>query len=73
MSRRRKQGGTRSEQEYPNRNRGREIVEHLRRASGGDRQMTTEEVMRLTRGEDWGTGCLEEDSMNSDSGSNLVD
>jgi AbrB family looped-hinge helix DNA binding protein len=42
------------------RNRGREIVEHLRRASGGDIKMSTEEIMRLTRGEDWGTGTLEE-------------
>jgi len=41
--------------------RGREIVEHLRRASGGDIKMSTEEIMRLTRGEDWGTGRLEED------------
>ncbi len=42
------------------RNRGQEIVRHLRRARGGDIRMTTEEVMRLTRGEDWGTGRLEE-------------
>jgi AbrB family looped-hinge helix DNA binding protein len=42
------------------RTRGREIVEHLRRASGGDIKMSTEEIMRLTRGEDWGTGHLEE-------------
>jgi AbrB family looped-hinge helix DNA binding protein len=43
------------------RGRGREIVEHLRRAgAGGKYKMTTEEVMRLTRGEDWGTGHLEE-------------
>jgi AbrB family looped-hinge helix DNA binding protein len=42
------------------RNRGREIVNHLRRASGGDIKMSTEEIMRLTRGEDWGTGRLEE-------------
>lgn len=41
--------------------RGREIVEHLRQASGGDIKMSTEEIMRLTRGEDWGTGRLEED------------
>jgi AbrB family looped-hinge helix DNA binding protein len=40
--------------------RGRAIVEHLQRASGGKYRMTTEEVMRLTRGEDWGTGHLEE-------------
>jgi AbrB family looped-hinge helix DNA binding protein len=43
------------------RNRGREIVEHLRRpGAGGDIKMSTEEIMRLTRGEDWGTGRLEE-------------
>ncbi|HVD86272.1 MAG TPA: AbrB/MazE/SpoVT family DNA-binding domain-containing protein [Solirubrobacterales bacterium] len=42
------------------RTRGQEIVEHLRRASGGDVKMSTEEIMRLTRGEDWGTGRLEE-------------
>ncbi|MGN6557286.1 MAG: AbrB/MazE/SpoVT family DNA-binding domain-containing protein [Solirubrobacterales bacterium] len=41
-------------------NRGREIVEHLKRASGGDIKMSTDEIMRLTRGEDWGTGALEE-------------
>jgi AbrB family looped-hinge helix DNA binding protein len=41
-------------------NRGKEIVEHLRKAGGGAHRMTTEEVMRLTRGEDWGTGRLEE-------------
>lgn len=42
-------------------NRGREIAEHLRNAQGGDIPMSTEEIMRLTRGEDWGTGRLEED------------
>lgn len=42
------------------RNRGKEIVEHLRRASGGTNRLTTEEIMRMTRGEDWGTGHLEE-------------
>jgi len=41
-------------------NRGQEIVEHLRRASGGTNRLTTEEIMRMTRGEDWGTGSLEE-------------
>jgi AbrB family looped-hinge helix DNA binding protein len=40
--------------------RGRQIVEHLQRSGGGKYRMTTEEVMRLTRGEDWGTGHLEE-------------
>lgn len=41
-------------------NRGREIVERLRRASGGKYRLSTEEIMRMTRGEDWGTGHLEE-------------
>jgi AbrB family looped-hinge helix DNA binding protein len=41
-------------------NRGREIVDHLRRASGGNYKLSTEEIMRLTRGEDWGIGRLEE-------------
>ena len=41
-------------------NRGKEIVDHLKRASGGDIKRSTEEIMRLTRGEDWGTGHLEE-------------
>lgn len=41
--------------------RGREIVEHLREAGRQSNfTMTTEEIMRLTRGEDWGTGRLEE-------------
>jgi len=43
------------------RNRGREIVERLRNASGGDIDLSTEEIMRMTRGENWGTGHLEED------------
>lgn len=42
------------------RDRGKEIVEHLRRASGGTNRLTTDEIMRMTRGEDWGTGSLEE-------------
>ena len=42
------------------RTRGKEIVDHLRQASGGDIKMSTEEIMRLTRGEDWGTERLEE-------------
>jgi antitoxin PrlF len=33
-------------------NRGDQIVEHLRRANGGDIPMSTDEIMRLTRGED---------------------
>lgn len=40
--------------------RGREIVDRLRKASGGDIHLSTEEIMRMTRGEDWGTGHLEE-------------
>ena len=39
--------------------RGAELIAHLREA-GKNYTMTTEEVMRLTRGEDWGTGRLEE-------------
>ena len=46
-------------------NRGRKIVEHLRRASGGTNRLSTEEIMRMTRGEDWGTGALEEGDGNS--------
>jgi antitoxin PrlF len=42
-------------------NRGRAIVERLENASGGDIDLSTEEIMRMTRGEDWGTGHLEED------------
>jgi AbrB family looped-hinge helix DNA binding protein len=41
-------------------NRGREIVDRLRNASGGKYRLSTEEIMRMTRGEDWGTGHLEE-------------
>jgi AbrB family looped-hinge helix DNA binding protein len=41
-------------------NRGKEIVDHLRNARGGSKRLTTEEIMRMTRGEDWGTGSLEE-------------
>jgi AbrB family looped-hinge helix DNA binding protein len=47
------------------RDRGREIVGRLRRASGGDIPLSTDEIMRLTRGEDWGTGHLEEDEGHS--------
>jgi AbrB family looped-hinge helix DNA binding protein len=36
------------------RSRGDEIVERLQKAAGGDIPMSTEEIMRLTRGEDWG-------------------
>lgn len=43
------------------RRRGEEVVRHLREAGRrGNFTMTTEEIMRLTRGEDWGTGRLEE-------------
>lgn len=42
------------------RTRGQEIVDRLRSASGGDIEMSTEEIMRLTRGEDWASGDLEE-------------
>jgi AbrB family looped-hinge helix DNA binding protein len=37
------------------RKRGEEVVAHLREA-GKNYTMTTDEVMRLTRGEDWGQG-----------------
>jgi len=40
--------------------RGREIVDRLRKASGGDIDLSTEEIMRMTRGEDWGAGHLDE-------------
>jgi antitoxin PrlF len=46
------------------RRRGEDVVEHLRKA-GENFTMSTEEIMRLTRGEDWGTGRLEEDDGNS--------
>lgn len=46
------------------RDRGQEIVDRLRRASGGDIHLSTEEIMRMTRGEDWGSGHLEEDEGN---------
>lgn len=39
--------------------RGEEIVAHLRKA-GKNFTMSTDEIMRLTRGENWGTGHLEE-------------
>jgi AbrB family looped-hinge helix DNA binding protein len=38
------------------RSRGDQIVDHLRKASGGAYKLTTEEIMRMTRGEDWGQG-----------------
>lgn len=39
--------------------RGEEIVAHLRKA-GRNFTMTTEEIMKLTRGENWGAEHLEE-------------
>lgn len=43
------------------RTRGDEFVAQLREAGRrANFTMTTEEIMRLTRGEDWGTGRLEE-------------
>lgn len=53
-------GEVRVRKSVGNRRRGEEIVRHLQE-SGKNYTMTTEEVMRLTRGEDWGTGRLEED------------
>ncbi len=38
------------------RKRGEEVIAHLREA-GKNYTMTTDEVMRLTRGEDWGKGA----------------
>jgi antitoxin PrlF len=46
------------------RRRGEDVIAHLREA-WKNYTMTTEEVMRLTRGEDWGTGRLEEDGGDS--------
>jgi antitoxin PrlF len=40
------------------RTRGRKIVERLKNATGGDIDLSTEEIMRLTRGENWGSGHL---------------
>lgn len=49
------------------RSRGEELVKHLREAGRrANFTMTTEEIMRLTRGEDWGTGRLEEDACDPD-------
>jgi AbrB family looped-hinge helix DNA binding protein len=52
-------GGVQVQRAQGGHSRGEELVEHLRKA-GKNYTMTTEEVMRLTRGEDWGTGSLEE-------------
>lgn len=46
------------------RRRGEELVAHLREA-GKNYTMTTEEVMRLTRGEDWGSERLDGDDGDS--------
>lgn len=51
--------GVRVQRAPGSRSRGEELVKHLREA-GKNYTMTTEEVMRLTRGEDWGTGRLGE-------------
>lgn len=51
--------GVRVRRSRGGRRRGEEVVKHLRE-SGKNFTMTTEEIMRLTRGEDWGTGHLEE-------------
>jgi AbrB family looped-hinge helix DNA binding protein len=47
--------GIRVRKSRTGRRRGEEVVEHLRE-SGKNFTMTTEEIMRLTRGEDWGRG-----------------
>ena len=44
--------------------RGEAVVAHLREA-GRNFRMSTDEIMRLTRGEDWGTERLEEDDGDS--------
>ncbi len=48
-------GGVRVRKSPTGRRRGEEVVEHLHRA-GKNFTMTTDEIMRLTRGEDWGQG-----------------
>jgi len=55
----RDEGGIRVYKAAGSRSRGEELIAHLREA-GKNYTMTTEEVMRLTRGEDWGTGGSEE-------------
>jgi AbrB family looped-hinge helix DNA binding protein len=55
----REEGAIRVRKVVGSRTRGEELIAHLREA-GKNYTMTTEEVMRLTRGEDWGTGHLEE-------------
>ena len=46
------------------RKRGEDVVAHLRKA-GKNFTMSTDEIMRLTRGEDWGSGALEEGGRDS--------
>jgi AbrB family looped-hinge helix DNA binding protein len=48
-------GEVRVRKSKASRRRGEEVVRHLQE-SGRNYTMTTEEVMRLTRGEDWGRG-----------------
>ncbi|MGE5281620.1 MAG: AbrB/MazE/SpoVT family DNA-binding domain-containing protein [Chloroflexota bacterium] len=55
----RDEGGIRVRRIAGSKSRGEELIAHLREA-GKSYTMTTDEVMRLTRGEDWGTGRLEE-------------
>jgi len=38
------------------RTRGDEIVDRLLKASGGDIPLSTDEIMRMSRGENWGRG-----------------
>jgi AbrB family looped-hinge helix DNA binding protein len=38
------------------RTRGDEIVDRLLKVSGGDIPLSTDEIMRMSRGEDWGRG-----------------
>lgn len=47
------EGEVRVRKSRASRRRGEEVVRHLQE-SGKNYTMTTEEVMRLTRGEDWG-------------------
>jgi antitoxin PrlF len=51
----REEGEIRVRKAVGGRKRGEEVVAHLREA-GKNYTMTTDEVMRLTRGEDWGQG-----------------
>jgi antitoxin PrlF len=55
----RDEAGIRVRRVAGSKSRGEELIAHLREA-GKNYTMTTDEVMRLTRGEDWGTGRLEE-------------